>query len=94
MSTRVPMRDPPRAWRHHEAIEAVPASSPGSTSCWPPLAHEAEDAGHFGLAMMRRRVEQAGGAVLLPRTELPDGMGVFAQIRDSEGNRVGLYSMA
>ncbi len=40
------------------------------------------------------RVEQAGGAVLLPRTELPGGMGVFAQIRDSEGNRVGLYSMA
>jgi predicted enzyme related to lactoylglutathione lyase len=28
----------------------------------------------------------------VPRTELPDGIGFFAQIRDSEGNRVGLFS--
>jgi len=40
------------------------------------------------------KVERAGGAVLLPRTELPGGMGAFAQIRDSEGNRVGLFSPA
>lgn len=40
------------------------------------------------------RVPAAGGAVLLPLTELPDGMGVFAQVRDSEGNRVGLFSAA
>ena len=38
------------------------------------------------------RVPAAGGAVALPLTELPDGMGVFAQIRDSEGNRVGVFS--
>jgi hypothetical protein len=38
------------------------------------------------------RVPSAGGAVVLPLTELPDGMGVFARIRDSEGNCVGLYS--
>jgi predicted enzyme related to lactoylglutathione lyase len=29
---------------------------------------------------------------LVPKTALPDGMGFYAQIRDSEGNRVGLYS--
>lgn len=40
------------------------------------------------------RVEKAGGKVLLPLTNLPDGMGVFAQLRDSEGNRVGLFSPA
>ena len=40
------------------------------------------------------RVPQAGGAVVLPVTELPDGMGIFAQLRDSEGNRVGLFSPA
>ncbi len=40
------------------------------------------------------RVPDAGGAVLLPRTELPSGQGVFAQLRDSEGNRVGLFSLA
>lgn len=32
-----------------------------------------------------------GGAVLWPKTALPDN-GFFAQIRDIEGNRVGLYS--
>jgi predicted enzyme related to lactoylglutathione lyase len=38
------------------------------------------------------RVPAAGGTVLLPLTQLPDEAGVFAQIRDSEGNRVGLFS--
>ncbi|HET7747155.1 MAG TPA: VOC family protein [Vicinamibacteria bacterium] len=38
------------------------------------------------------RVPKAGGAVTLPLTPLPEGMGVFAQIRDTEGNRVGLFS--
>jgi len=38
------------------------------------------------------RVPGAGGQVLLPLTELPPGMGVFAHFRDTEGNRVGLYS--
>jgi hypothetical protein len=38
------------------------------------------------------RVKEAGGSVLLPLTQLPDEAGVFAQIRDSEGNRVGLFS--
>lgn len=38
------------------------------------------------------RVPAAGGAVTLPLTALPEGMGVFAQIRDTEGNRVGVFS--
>jgi uncharacterized protein len=38
------------------------------------------------------KVEKVGGRVLLPLTQIPDGQGVFAQIRDSEGNRVGLFS--
>lgn len=37
------------------------------------------------------RVDAAGGKVLLPRTELPPGMGAFAHILDIEGNRVGLF---
>ncbi len=40
------------------------------------------------------RVEVAGGTVTLPRTELPEGMGCFAHIADSEGNRVGLHALA
>jgi len=38
------------------------------------------------------RVGTAGGKVVLPLTALPQGMGVFAQIQDTEGNRVGLFS--
>jgi predicted enzyme related to lactoylglutathione lyase len=38
------------------------------------------------------RVLANGGDSIVPRTELPGGMGFFAQFIDSEGNRVGLYS--
>jgi uncharacterized protein len=49
--------------------------------------HLAED-----LAEPLARVSAAGGAVLVPKTSLPSG-GNFAQFRDSEGNRVGLFSL-
>lgn len=38
------------------------------------------------------RAQRAGGDTVVPRTALPEGMGFFAQFRDSEGNRVGLWS--
>ena len=38
------------------------------------------------------RVLAHGGDTIVPRTELPDGIGYFAQFIDSEGNRVGLFS--
>ncbi len=38
------------------------------------------------------RAERQGGDTLVPRTALPAGMGYFAQFRDCEGNRVGLWS--
>ena len=38
------------------------------------------------------RLEPAGGQLLTPKVTLPDGMGVFAHVQDSEGNRVGLHS--
>lgn len=40
------------------------------------------------------RVERAGGRVVLPRTELPEGGGAFAHIEDTEGNRVGLHAVS
>jgi hypothetical protein len=40
------------------------------------------------------RVEGAGGQVVFPRVDLPEGMGVFAHIIDTEGNRVGLHAIA
>jgi uncharacterized protein len=39
------------------------------------------------------RVEAAGGRVATPRTALPPGMGYFAHIIDTEGNRIGLHAM-
>jgi predicted enzyme related to lactoylglutathione lyase len=40
------------------------------------------------------RAQKQGGDTLVPCTALPEGMGYFAQFRDSEGNRVGLWSPA
>lgn len=44
------------------------------------------------LAEVSGRVGGAGGTVLTPRIDLPDGQGSFVQILDTEGNRVGLHS--
>jgi predicted enzyme related to lactoylglutathione lyase len=40
------------------------------------------------------RVAAAGGRIVKGRTELPPGMGAFAQVEDPEGNRVGLHAAA
>jgi hypothetical protein len=39
------------------------------------------------------RVAALGGRITTPRIDLPDGMGCFAHVLDSEGNRVGLHAM-
>jgi uncharacterized protein len=39
-----------------------------------------------------QRVQEHGGDTIVPRTEIPGDMGFFAQFRDTEGNRVGLWS--
>jgi uncharacterized protein len=41
-----------------------------------------------------QRVRAQNGDVTLAKTALPPGMGYFAHIIDSEGNRVGLHAMA
>ena len=38
------------------------------------------------------RVKDAGGSIAFPKTALP-GMGAYAHIVDSEGNRVGLHTL-
>jgi predicted enzyme related to lactoylglutathione lyase len=40
------------------------------------------------------RVPQAGGRVVTPKVALPEGMGWFAHIADTEGNVVGLHALA
>ncbi len=44
------------------------------------------------LAPALERANRNGGDTIVPRTALPEDMGWFAQFRDSEGNRVGLWS--
>ena len=39
-----------------------------------------------------KRAEKLGVKVLVPRTEIPGGMGYYACVQDSEGNHVGLHS--
>lgn len=40
------------------------------------------------------RVGGAGGRITTPKVALPPGMGYYARFADSEGNVVGLFSMA
>ena len=40
------------------------------------------------------RVEAAGGRITTLKVQLPDGMGCYAHIADTEGNRVGLHAQA
>ena len=45
------------------------------------------------LAPMLARAQQAGGTVMVPKTEIGNDFGFFAHFLDSEGNKVGLHSM-
>lgn len=40
------------------------------------------------------RVPRAGGRVVTPKVALPEGMGFFAHVADTEGNVVGLHALA
>jgi predicted enzyme related to lactoylglutathione lyase len=45
------------------------------------------------LDAVRARVEAAGGKVLMPNVTLPDDLGVYTRILDTEGNTVGLHAL-
>jgi predicted enzyme related to lactoylglutathione lyase len=45
------------------------------------------------LSPMLGRVEEAGGTVVVPKTEIGNDFGFFAHFIDTEGNKVGLHSM-
>lgn len=45
------------------------------------------------LAPMLARAKAAGGAVVVPKTEIGNDFGFFAHFIDTEGNKVGLHSM-
>lgn len=45
-----------------------------------------------GVQAALNRVAAAGGQVIDPCIDLPEGMGVIAHIRDTEGNTIGLHA--
>lgn len=65
------------------------ASAPAPTTSGTVVYLNAEPSLNVVLA----RLPEAGGKLLLPRVDLPEGMGAFAHIEDSEGNRVGLHAL-
>jgi len=51
--------------------------------------------GGADLSHRLERVVAQGGSVIMPKTPIKDGeCGYFALFLDSEGNRIGLYSVA
>ena len=50
--------------------------------------------GGADLAAVLARVEPAGGAILMPKTLISQQIGHIALFHDTEGNRIGLHSMA
>ena len=46
-----------------------------------------------GVDVVLSNAAAAGGKVLLDKTALPPGMGFFAHMLDTEGNRVGVHSL-
>ena len=50
--------------------------------------------GGADLSAALRRVEKAGGKVLLSKTFLSDQAGHIAYFEDTEGNKIGLHSIA
>ncbi len=45
------------------------------------------------LSPMLARAVDAGGTVVVPKTEIGNDFGFFAHFMDTEGNKVGLHSM-
>ncbi len=48
---------------------------------------------HDQIDALLARVPSVGGQVLLGKTALPPGLGFFAHIFDTEGNRIGLHGV-
>lgn len=82
-------------------LAVFPYEQPGAGGCLmqapgmePAAAGTLVYLGVAALDAVLGRLERAGGRLLTPKVTLPDGMGVFAHVQDSEGNRVGLHAPA
>ncbi len=83
-----------------ELIAVFPYEAPAISGCL--VQAESLKPGHGALPSLNadpyldgvlEKVERAGGSIVHPYTALPEGMGCFARIEDTEGNLVGLHAM-
>ncbi len=84
-----------------EPMALFPKDEPATGGCLVAGRRTAPDAGvriyldcEPGVEAALARVAPAGGQVVDACTELPQGMGFIAHIRDTEGNTIGLHAMA
>lgn len=86
-----------------EQMAVFPAEEDGAKGCLflsaRPLAPSADGTRVYldaspSLDDALARAARAGGRVVTPKVALPEGMGFFAHIADSEGNVVGLHALA
>jgi predicted enzyme related to lactoylglutathione lyase len=84
-----------------EPMALFPKDEPATGGCLVAGRRTAPDAGvriyldcEPGVEAALARVAPAGGQVIDACTELPQGMGFIAHIRDTEGNTIGLHAMA
>lgn len=69
-------------------VVAGPGRKPGSDG---PLVYLNADG---DLKNLLGRVEKAGGSIVVPFTVLPETMGSYAVIADTEGNHIGVHEAA
>lgn len=83
------------------AMAIFPYEKPAISGCIVPRAGQCGPDGPLlflnvdgRLDEVLERVYAAGGRIIVPRTDIGDGMGWFATILDTEGNRVGLHTIS
>lgn len=68
----------------------APRPGPGGTLAYLDAVPDLDRA----VARARARARAAGAEILVPRFDLPDGMGCFAKLLDLHGNRIGLHALS
>ena len=73
--------------------DGQPGGALGQEADFTPLAHPSIYLnGGDDLQQCLDRVPGAGGEVLVPKTDIGQGWGFFAHLKDSEGNVLGVWS--
>jgi hypothetical protein len=85
----------------HQTLAVLPYAEPGVGGALIAGDHIAPPSAHGTLVYLNvnpvledalARALAAGGQLVTPRVDLPEGMGSFVHVQDSEGNRIGLHA--